>query len=105
MRLTLADKVLDPLLGGLKPGASVEQEIERRLAATAEVRGNAPFVVLSLGDLDQIAERAGTGLPIRTREDLFRVLDQQAQLTFVKRLFIFLTTAASIVGTWLGVKH
>lgn len=92
MRLTLADEVLDPVLAGLKPGASVEQEIERRLTATAEVQGAAPFVVLSLADLDQVADRIGTGLPIRTRADLFRVLDQVAQLTLGNVRLVFTPT-------------
>ena len=54
--------------------------------------------------LDQARESFDTHAA--TDEKYWRMLDdQQAQLTFVKRLFIFLTTAASIVGTWLGVKH
>lgn len=81
MRVTLNDELTDDVQAGLKVGQSVEQEIERRLKACGHVCGKDPLIVLNTTQMDAIAERLGTGLPIRTPQDLMRAIDQVAQVT------------------------
>lgn len=92
MRITLADDVIDALQAQLKPGTSLEQEIERRLTASAHVPARQPLIVLNTTEMDQLAERVGTGLPIRTAQDLFRAVDQLAEIRLGKSRLVFTPT-------------
>lgn len=80
MRVDLNDDLVEDIRAGLKPGASLEMELERRLKATRHVRAAQPLIVLDIQQMDEITDRIGTGLPIRDRAGLYRALDQVAQL-------------------------
>lgn len=81
MRVQLLDEVVDNIASRLRPGESVEKEIERRLIAAEDVRPREQFVTLCQAELDAVAERIGTGLPIRSKADLLRAIDQVARIT------------------------
>lgn len=89
MRISIDDTLAEGLGAGLKPGQSVEKEIERRLVAGAHVPATQPLIVLNTEEMDAIAERLGTGLPIRTKVDLLRAIDQTAQLTLGNERLVF----------------
>jgi hypothetical protein len=68
MRISISDDLADrltPLLKGAQ--ATVEKEVERRVAATI---GQGRFIVLHEADMAQLAELLGTQLPISTKPDL-----------------------------------
>jgi hypothetical protein len=80
MRVSITDGLAEELQAQLKGRGTLDQEVERRLTETL----HAPHgrVVLSLEELEQIAQQLGTGLPIRTKADLLRALESVAQLHF-----------------------
>lgn len=80
MRVSIHDELTDTLQAGLKSGQSLEEEVNRRLAACAHVHGKGPMVVLDTAEMDSIATRIGTGLPIRSKTDLLRAIDQVARV-------------------------
>lgn len=81
MRVQLSDEIVEAATAGLRPGDSLEKELERLLSACSTVQPRTAFVVLCQAELDAIAGRIGTGLPVRTKADLLRAIDQTAQLT------------------------
>lgn len=89
MRISISDELADVMAAGLKSGQPLEQEVERRLQACAHVHGRAPLIVLDTTEMDAIAERIGTGLPIRAKVDLLRAIDQTAQLKMGSERLVF----------------
>lgn len=89
MRVSISDQLADAMQAGLKTGQPLEDEVERRLYAAVHVLGRAPLIVLDTKEMDAIAERIGTGLPIRAKADLLRAIDQTAQLTMGNERLVF----------------
>lgn len=89
MRVQLSDELVDAIGAGLKTDSSVAAELERRLQETVHVKGKEPLIVLNTTEMDAIAERIGTGLPIRAKADLLRAIDQTAQLTMGAERLVF----------------
>lgn len=89
MRVAISDELADGMAAGLKTGQPLEAEVERRLQAAAHVHGKTPLIVLNTTEMDAIAERIGTGLPIRAKADLLRAIDQTAQLTMGSERLVF----------------
>lgn len=79
MRVTISDGLAEELETQLNGRGTLEGEVEKRLTETLHASGSR--VVLSVTELDQIASRISTGLPLRTKADLFRAINQTAQLT------------------------
>jgi hypothetical protein len=77
-RVTITDGLAEEL-DSQKTAATLDVEVEQRLVETLHAPRSR--VVLSLAELEQIAERVGTGLPIRNKADLLRTLDQVARVT------------------------
>lgn len=86
MRILIDDDLADNLG---TTAAAVEQEAGRRLAATTHVLPKQPLIVLDTKEMDAIAERIGTGLPIRAKADLLRAVDQTAQLKMGNERLVF----------------
>lgn len=86
MRISITDELADHL--GTTAEA-VEREAVRRLQAAAHVVPKHPLIVLNSTEMDAIAERIGTGLPIRTKVELMRAIDQTAQLTLGNARLVF----------------
>lgn len=78
MRVSISDGTAEELQAQLRGRDTLDTEVERRLVETL----HAPHgrVVLSLEELEEIALRLGTGLPIRNKQDLQRAIQQTAQL-------------------------
>lgn len=87
MRVTISDELAEALQAQLNGRTTLDQEAERRLQETLHAPGSR--VVLSLDQLEEIAERIGTGLPIRNLGDLDRALGQVAQLKLGNERLVF----------------
>lgn len=79
MRVSIQDTTAEVLQGQLKGRGTLDSEVEQRLQEGLHAPEGR--VVLSWQELEQIAERLGTGLPIRTKQDLGRAIEQTAQLS------------------------
>lgn len=78
MKISIPDDTAETLQAQLKGRTTLEQEVAVRLQQTLHAPDSR--VVLSLRDLQEIADRLGTGLPLRNKLDLDRALDSVAQI-------------------------
>lgn len=77
MRVTITD-ALGEALAAQRTTQDLDREVEQRLRETLHAPRSR--VVLSLDQLEEIAQQIGTGLPIRNKGDLDRALSQVAQV-------------------------
>lgn len=78
MRVSIQDTTAEILTSQLRGRATLDGEVEARLQETLHAPEGR--VVLSWKELEEIAERLGTGLPIRTKRDLGAAIESTAQL-------------------------
>lgn len=78
MRVSIQDTTAEIITSQLKGNRTLDGEVDFRLQETLHAPEGR--VVLSWQELEEIAERLGTGLPIRTKQDLGRAIAQTAQL-------------------------
>jgi len=90
MKISIPDELAEALQAQLSGRNTVESEVAKRLLETLHAPGSR--VVLSLHELQEIAERLGTGLPMRNKLDLDRALDQTAQVHMGNCRLVFTPT-------------
>lgn len=78
MRVSIPDTLGETLQAQLHGRRTLDEEVTVRLQDTTHAPNNR--VVLSQQDLNFIADRLGTGLPITTKIELTRAIDQTAQI-------------------------
>lgn len=79
MRVTITDGLAEELTAQLRGRGTLDAEVERRLTETLHAPDGR--VVLSMAELEAIAQRLGTGLPIRNKQDLQRTVEAMARIT------------------------
>lgn len=90
MKISIPDELAESLQAQLSGRATLESEIAKRLTETLHAPGSR--VVLSLHDLQEIADRLGTGLPMRNKLDLDRALDATARISMGNCRLVFTPT-------------
>lgn len=90
MKVSIPDELAEQLQVQLHGRTTLEAEVAARLSETL----HAPIgrVVLSLPELEEIADRLGTGLPMRTKRDLDRALSQTAMIHMGNERLVFTPT-------------
>jgi len=87
MRITISDDLGEQLISQLKGRQTLDGEIEQRLTATLHAPG--ARVVLSLEELDRIAQQISTGLPIRTKADLLQAVGSIGRVSIQNCRLVF----------------
>lgn len=83
MRVTITDGLAEELISQLPHSrrqgiAGLDAEVEQRLTETLHAPGSR--VVLSLEELELIAQALGTGLPLRNKLDLQRAVESASRI-------------------------
>lgn len=90
MRVQISDELGESLQTQLRGRGTVDAEVEARLTETLHAPDGR--VVLSLRELQAIADRLGTGLPMRNKVDLLRAIDATARVDMGKVRLVWTPT-------------